>query len=853
MSKTFVEILNEGQLPTSGEHLLLPLMDIKSGFFIEDESTFFDYKREFPHSFTDDYAGGIFKSIIAFHNTHGGFIIFGVHDTARTPSHNHVAVRLEKLNTFIREKFSSPIECLYKKYDLADFGIPIINGVVDVLLIPKRSTNLPPVSINSTIGKTRAKVPYLRKGPESLSIVSEDIPFVFSSREIIRTSEPQNEASIDAFLPPSPSTLHKFVGRVAMLEKLWSWAFSREARMFLWGGGGSGKSTLAYEFLTLLADYSAGEPVDRGKPISKIMYFSAKKRELNTLTGKVMPKTSYDFENKDELFKSILIFSEYFSEDDVNSYSDQKIQDCLDDLFNTENILLCIDDIDTLITDGLDGGMEELFSAVSRSRKGSKLLYTMRNRPSFAAVRNAVEVTGLDANGEYDEFVTTCCEQFGVPMPTDNILHGRLKTTTGTRPLIIETIIGLRRSCSGYEEAVNAYEGEAGDEPRRYLFNREYRVLSGVKPRTVLCMLSLLNQPVTTDELQYLTRIEMDSLRSAIGEIRDMFLDYKVGDGGDETKFAISEELRRYVLGKSQELNNFERLKNTALNYQSTRIGKNIEVDKMWAACLRHIANNDPESAYDVVYRPLEDYEPDVVAHPRFRELRGLVAARQRKPNIELLREELSIAAGLDVLDFRNIRLWFHLECQNESLKKARDVCDIVLKKQTRKGVFAYPKNIRAEFLSRKGFSHFMSYRELLHPAYEKAMDELFESAWCNSRALAMGLSVSRLDCSKFEDGLRTSLSVLLDEALRNEDEQIFFKFIYDAMEKDNTCLDPLEDVLRAFRISLINAQERSSQDRRKGLLSRFRSKIKNANSSFSDPAVAKRVLDQVERLISDI
>ena len=72
--------------------------------------------------------------------------------------------------------------------------------------------------------------------------------------------------------------------------------------------------------------------------------------------------------------------------------------------------LVVIDDIDTLTTRGVEAGFDFLYSVLWRSKRRSKLLYTLRNAPS-QSLANAIEVPGLE-EGDYEEFVEVCRSQF---------------------------------------------------------------------------------------------------------------------------------------------------------------------------------------------------------------------------------------------------------------------------------------------------------------------------------------------------------------------------------------------------------------------------------------------------------
>ena len=86
--------------------------------------------------------------------------------------------------------------------------------------------------------------------------------------------------------------------------------------------------------------------------------------------------------------------------------------------------------------------MDALYRAAIRSRKGAKILYTLRNAPTHSLAQ-ALEVPGLQ-DDEYRDFISTCCKQFNQPEPSNAIIEGPLSKSSERRPLLIEAVIGLR-------------------------------------------------------------------------------------------------------------------------------------------------------------------------------------------------------------------------------------------------------------------------------------------------------------------------------------------------------------------------------------------------------------------------
>ena len=111
-------------------------------------------------------------------------------------------------------------------------------------------------------------------------------------------------------------------------------------------------------------------------------------------------------------------------------------------------------------------------------------------------LHRAIEVPGLQ-DTEYRDFIRACCEQFKQAKPSDAIIDGPLSDCSERRPLVIEAVIGLRRTAGSYEGALALLQQRAGDEVRSYLFEREYNALStDNKARYILAALSLSSKPL---------------------------------------------------------------------------------------------------------------------------------------------------------------------------------------------------------------------------------------------------------------------------------------------------------------------------------------------------------------------
>ncbi len=803
-----------------------------------------DYKKEFPFSFSDNYCGGILRLICAFYNTYGGIIIFGVHDEKRTFGHNKVKINIEKFNNFIREKLSYPIECQHKTYSIKQLDK---NKDVSVLFIPKRQQKIPPVKFVNDVGTYGPNKIYFRQNHEVIVATSENLPQLYSARMSAYEdkSTVKNDGyleKIESSLPSSPATLRTFVGRTIVLEALWLWLFnSRDARRFLHGDGGSGKTTVAFEFAQLVADNGGGIKNYCGNSFEKIIFLSAKKRELDPVKGKIIDGRREDFSNSEELFQQILLMSGLYDEDDLTNNSEEDFIKKLEELFDAVNILLIIDDIDTLTTRGIDPGAEVLYEIVSRSKSGSKILYTLRNLPSLS-MRNAILVPGLDEDTEYPEFISICCKQFKQDLPNQELIDGELKKVSSRRPLVLEVIIGLRRTCGSYRKALDAYEGNAGDEPRSYLFEREYSVLSGNDPKLLLAALALFDKPVSFTEIEVALRWESDKLRNCIGEVNDMFLASSSKMDEDNTLYTINDVAKGYVKRKSERLDLFDTLSNRIQTIKKGQEKKSIIVEKLDIQ-VRKIINTDPSAAYSLLFS--SDYTPDVSERSDFRALRAYVAAKQSPVKLTDMRKELKFATDLGVVKDKFLSECFHREIEaKESIQEAVSICDSVIQGK------GYRPHMRAKYSSLKGFALTQLAWQVGDAAPEKALKYMQQATKSNLLSCQISLSSKKADFTVSCERTAKGIYHFYMQANNSDREHVFFDSLVLLMANKEFYWDPLADAFRGLISYIVQASYTPEIDRRTGLLNRLLKKVSNKNINFHDNEKQAGLIEDIKKTV---
>jgi hypothetical protein len=691
-AEAIVHCIKTGSMPSSD--LLSSLYDSQSNRFHEQESTHLDYKAQFPFSLSDDYFGGILRLICALYNTYGGIIIFGVHDDTRDPGHNKVKINIERLNNVIRTTLSSPIEIRHGEYYLA--GAKDANRKVDVLLVPKRPMAIPPVRFQKAVGNQKPDVIWMRVGHEVVEPASVDLPMLYSSRDDYGVGAQDGPIHVESALPPSPATLKEFIGRRNSLDRLYTWLFSSdEPRTFLFGKGGSGKSTIAYEFSRMISESAGGIPTRLGRPVDYVLFLSAKLTALDPLSRRIVKNQAYDFSNSLEFFQAILTLVGWTEADKIASSSESEAVSELQKLFDTAQLLLVVDDIDTLTTAGRDPGMDTLYRLLVRSHSGGKILYTLRNAPT-QSLANAIEVPGLDLGGELTEFVSACSKQFNVPEPDREFVFGDLSHLTERRPLAVEVLIGFRRTCGDYREALQLYRGREGDELRAYLFQREYSALpTDNRARLFLAALALLGRPASFSELQSILQFSPEQLNDCVSQTLEMFLQ-AAPDSSGETRFSLGAATEQFITRVSTGLSVYDRLKAGIQYFKSPFLPKNPQMSQLQFDVGRLLNQQDFARAAEILSMP--GYPASITQHPTFNMLKGRAFAKLKPPKYEEARAAFTFAATHGSTDIQGFREWYWMEKDSGFNElRAIEVCDSII------GRKSMASEVKAEFNTKKG------------------------------------------------------------------------------------------------------------------------------------------------------
>ncbi|TNC74576.1 RNA-binding domain-containing protein [Rubellimicrobium roseum] len=660
------------ELPVSFDELFADCYDYEEHRFTTQETSVLDYKEHLPYN-DPNYVYGLLKLIVAFHNTYGGLIIFGVRDSDLKAVGVKESLDIEKFNALLTDFFGVSEELLRNDYPV---GPPEEGRKIVVLLIPKRTKKSPARLLRDVASLKKGSI-FLRDRHQAIRADERHLPLLFSSRTAFEDPTPTGPVAIHVSMPPSPATMQQFISRSDLSLKLWEWfTFGKNPRQYLSGAGGSGKSTLAHEFAAILAVTAEDLVLTNGGTLDYIVYVSAKETEFNVTTATEQPFVLRQFSSAEELFTQILVHSGLHTTSAVNGMTTEEKLDALEETFDSFNGFIVIDDIDTLSRAGIDTGEEELFYLSSKSKKITKILYTLRNDASFA--RNAsISVPGLELDKEFPQFVDACCAMFQVPPPEAEYEKEIIKESSAL-PLLVETIIGLRKSSSNYAQALRDFKDRGGEAARKYLYQREYdKLKSGGKSRQVLAALVEYGGSLDFDALSTVVSATPEQTREAITDTVSVFLKVRNVEGVG-TLYELSQSAIPFIRTASQGLAYYGAVKRAVEQYR-TSTAKSTPAEAVTIIKMEELVKSRRYDDVVVIARGIGSADP-LQVNPRFMAALGRAYVQATIPDYTAARDLFQKAMNFGHSDIFMMRAWYHAERNTGyRFREAADVCQLVI------------------------------------------------------------------------------------------------------------------------------------------------------------------------------
>lgn len=842
LRRMVVECIRSQRLPDTLQDFPTLFFDVVSSRFDVQESLHWDFKDAFPEKLESDFGGGILRLICGFHNTYGGLVIFGVKDETRIVIGNKKPLDIERLNAFIRERLTSTIECVHRAYKVNTESGEVN---IDIALVPKRPSGVPPIRFVQSVGKYEKDIIYRRQGHEVLEATSGDLPILYQPRDDFGLLDKHEITKpVERLMPPSDATVREFIGRRDVLDRLWHWlVFDDDPRLYLYGRGGSGKSTIAYDFAKRVAEHGGDIINSDGNNFNLVLYLSAKERFLDPNRAEIVKSLNTDFTSAREQFEIILGKSIGFGIENIDQLNDTAVVEKLKEFLNTFVVLIVIDDIDTITTKGNDSGSDTLYRLLARSSVGGKVLYTMREEPLLSANQSEI-IPGLDRDLEYFDFVEACCKQFGVPVPAPEILFGNLEDKSERLPLVLETIIGFRRTTANYNDAIDLWESKRGEEAREYLFRREYdRLPADNRSRNLLYLLALLAKPTSTSVLLSILQYTPAQLQDAIAAVKDLFVTVDHFAEG-ETLFSMGAVTSAFILHASSDLPHYETLKERIRYFTSELVPITPEVRAVIYQIERRLGEKDVVGARE--FLESVQVSAEVSEHPKFKKAAGEVYAAQKPPDIDSARKFFQSAYDADLLDRSMMRTWFYMELNKGLFTKAAEICRKVTSQEK------FSPTAVSEFWSKIGMARVREARQASNLNPTTSAKKFVSALNAYATAIEVLLKNDRLDPGDSFSFYHSCLMEFTTHCIRFDLHDEFFDYWARDSFSPSFGFDSLHDFI--FKVCEKTSYAKAHLlSRRKGALHKLRNKIDSNKTTFRNENFREEILAIIDKTIKEI
>lgn len=461
---------------------------------VPKECELWDYKKQ---SGSDAVSlGKTVLQIVSFHNTYGGYLIFGVEemepDTRFIPvgvDENSLSVR--QLKDRLRNYTASEIDITYREFE---HKVEQHNFRFGLLHIPKRPCEATPVFF----GKNGPEIEkgknlflqnesYIRAQDKCVVAKScEEFQLLFGRREnpfLWDTKSPTytlagSRIIVDHNLPDRNFICPKFVGRKEILQDLWRWlADELVTAMVLAGDGGKGKTSTAYQF---------AEEVCRAKPydVDKVIWLTAKKRQFVADLDEFVNVPETHFYDVDSLLKAICLELAIL-EREIEGASIEMLKKLVKNAMSNIPCFVVIDNVDSCNANHQRMILE---AALQTSNSRSRFLLTTRMNFSYSNA-SCITVGGFQRD-EYHEHVANLLNRMKLPPLTPKQIDLMRKTTDGS-PQFTESLLRLCRTGVPIDTAIRQWEGRLGSQARKAALEKEIEHLT-IESRRVLLACSLM-------------------------------------------------------------------------------------------------------------------------------------------------------------------------------------------------------------------------------------------------------------------------------------------------------------------------------------------------------------------------
>lgn len=610
-------------------------------------------KRAFDCSIAE-----LIKDAVSFYNSYGGYLIVGIKDRPREVVGFDEYFDCDDFNKRLRAATTHEIDCHFIFYDL---DIDNHKIKVGLLFIPKRPDSKAPAQFVRDApvtdkGRMAYKKSdfYFRQGSESKPAVSaEDLSFLCSAgrRQFALVKDVPFIPVLENNLGPRDPEFIRFIGREDYLQKLWRWLYDKYSPCKLLAGlGGVGKTTIAREFT---------DDITKQCPFGfeRVIWLSAKKQYYASILGEFKPATRVDFTNTDTLLKAIL--SEVTWPDNQIA-SDWTRNELMDELIATLieiPVFVVIDDVDSLEPQEQNDTFQTIImvmsQTISRARFPSRAILTAR-LDLGAAPGQMIHVTGMNEK-EFIEYVKMMVDSVGLSLkidPKTKIMKKFHRVTDGS-PIFVSSILRLLTMGDSLEHALNTWNGNDGEEVRKFAFKKELDNLNESQLRTLYaaCILG----ETSFVELKPIIESNDILLRDDIAELRKfhlMALGGEIPRGG--SRLIIPNTIRLMGDIIKERISNPKLIEGRCASSRQNTPKLGLDVGKIIHRVVALWTENKPEEALEVA----KGVDRQNREHPDLKCLLGRAYLRLNPPNARRADAQFKKAYNLGCVRPELFQLW---------------------------------------------------------------------------------------------------------------------------------------------------------------------------------------------------
>lgn len=656
-----------------GELTIDVLSKVMAGASSAKECEVLDFKRQLPQSDLE-YAKTL-RDLVAFHNSYGGFLVFGIDEPVKDRQFAVVGVEgkdinLAKLRDIGKTSLSADLR-------FASQQITLQGQTLEVLLVSKRSFGEQPVRFlkngpEASPGKPcfkRNDVVFRRIDSNGVAQTADDYEFLYSQRRPpsleLSFRDTQEGVPLDHNLPDRALVCSHFVGRKEGLGDLWTWLADGFSRVRLIAGeGGLGKTSLAYHFVEEVASR-------RVKPFEQVVWLTAKERQFIAAEDAYRENLRTDFHDATSLFQAIAA-AHGCLEKDFEGLELRELMQLTAESCQAMPSFIVVDDIDSLPQAdqlrALEFGM--------RTPPTSKMLLTTRVNFSYSP-DNVLKLNGLPLE-EFEEYVTVLRTRYQLaPIKSAKVLH--LSEITGGSPLFTDSLLRLERRGLSLDQAINQWKGQGGLEVRKAALARE--VMHLTKPaRRILYVVSHLKN-VSYVELGQILDYADQTLGDALQELTALFL-ISAPTLAREARYTIDPNIGALVMSIAPSLGiDHTSLIGEAKRARSDAIGLGMQRrnTKVGQAIYQAIAKSKAGDAKGALAAVQAAAKSLTKPHPDLLLAVGRFSMKLTPPDIDQASKSFNMAYDLGQRKKLLFDLWFEAEARRGDLEAAQEVLTKVI------------------------------------------------------------------------------------------------------------------------------------------------------------------------------